>query len=495
LEGEERRIRVVLVDDSPRTLTNLGKLLGFEPDVEVVGVGLTGREGIDQARRLSPDVVLLDATLPDMDGVEAAGMLATHLPAVRVVLLSMREDQEFARQAERAGARAFLVKPFSADDLVSTVRRVVANGSNGHGRRRGGAARDEPGTQRLPVVKARSAQVAELPTQPVRTQRAALAVAAAEAPASETDPAAEVAAAPSAAGPPAVEPSEAELAEEAEAAVPEPPPIKQKSGTGAVTVVFGGKGGVGKSSVAVNLAAALVRDSGADVALVDLDLQFGDLAVMLGLEPPGTLADVARAYPDINASLIGSYMPVAPGGVRVLAAPLSPELADLVRPEHVSATIDLLRAAFDHVIVDTASHLNDISLEALERADKVLLVTDLSIAAIKDTKLVFKLFDSLNMRRDRIQLVLNRSTAPATVTVAQLESNLRHPIAAAIPSDAKLALRSMQQAAPFVELVPDSQPSQRLRELARSLVPAASAQSASARRAARRKFWARPSAV
>lgn len=505
-------IRVVIVDDAPRTVDNLKRLLSFESDIEVAGAALTAHGGIDAAREFQPDLVLMDVNLPDLDGIQATEIMSAELPLIPVILISVQEDREYLRRAMQAGARQYLVKPFSADELTTAIRRV--HQMEERKRPRGGdRPRREPDsdadsarmTTRLPtlgppgeVATPQPVPVpegAEAPTMPLAPgAKGAVDPTAVAAPAEapEVDapmiPDAEVAA-PSTEAPEAVAEEEIEIRP-----APPPPPIRPKSENGEVTVVFSGKGGVGKSVIASNLAAALVRRlDDADVALVDLDLQFGDLAVMFGLEPPGTMADIAKAYPDIHAPLIGSYMPAAPGGVRVLASPLSPELADLVRPEHVRSTLEILRGAFDHVIVDLSSHLNDISLEALDCADRIILISDLNIPAIKDAKLAFAMFESLKVPRDRVQLVLNRADAPTNVTVAQLEAHLHQQVTIAIPSQGKMVLQSIHKAVPMVELFPDSVMSQKMRELVGRLVPLARSRKEEAQKGGRRKFWGRRS--
>jgi pilus assembly protein CpaE len=239
---------------------------------------------------------------------------------------------------------------------------------------------------------------------------------------------------------------------------------------GRVVVIFSGKGGVGKSVLAINLAATLGAELGEDVALVDFDLQFGDIAVLLGLDPPGTMADVAQQG-RFDAPFLGDLMPEAPGRLRVLCAPLSPELADLVRPEHVGGVLDNLKGAFDHVVVDLSQHLDDVSLTALERADRIVLVTDMNIPAIKDAKLAFRLFNTLGIPGERITMILNRADAPADITVEQIESNLQWKVAVRIPSEGKLVLQSIQKAVPAVLMEPDSEFALSVRELAGTLIP------------------------
>ena len=398
-------IRVVLVDDGPRTVDNLAKLLSFEEDIQVVGSALSAAGGIETVRRIQPDVLVMDVNLPDMDGIRATEQMSAELPLVPVILISVQEDREYLRRAMRAGARQYLVKPFGADELVDAIRRVH--------------------------------QMEQLKRQ-VGT-------------------------------------------------APPPPPDDEGPADGNVIVFYSGKGGVGKSTIAINTAAALAKETGQEVALVDLDLQYGDVAVMLGLEPQGTISDVAQAYPNIDGPFLGALMPEA-NQVRVLAAPLSPEMGDLVTPEHVRACLSMLKQVFDWVVVDMSQHLNDVALEAVELADHVFLITDLNLPAIKDAKLAFRLFEHLGVPRERVLLVLNRADAPSDITVQHLEANLRFPVGVSVPSQGKIVVKSIQSTVPFVVSDPDSEIALSIRELVGTLVPLADANRAGGRKQRRRLF-------
>ncbi len=120
----DQRIRVLIIDDVPETRENLKKLLMFEHDMEVVGAAATAEEGIRLARDLQPDVVLLDINLPGMSGISAVEQIMEVAPLTQVVMMSVQSDADYLRRAMLAGARDFLAKPFSADELVATVRRV-----------------------------------------------------------------------------------------------------------------------------------------------------------------------------------------------------------------------------------------------------------------------------------------------------------------------------------------------------------------------------------
>ncbi len=431
---------MVVVDDTPRTVENLSKLLSFEPDIQVVGTALSAAAGIERVRQEQPDVLVMDVNLPDMDGIKATEQLTAELPLVPVILISVQEDREYLRRAMQAGARQYLIKPFSADELVEAVRRV-------HGAEL---------TKRQAVTGAWGAGAPAAATPPP--------VAAAAVPVLPTSEL------------PALVPP------------PAPPESSPEAEEGKIVVVFSGKGGVGKSVIAVNLAAALRGGGDRRVALVDLDLQFGDVAVLLGLEPTRTIADVVPVFPNVDGPFLGSLMPEAAGGLRVLAAPLSPELADLVTPAIVRTCLEILRQAFDFVVVDLSQNLNDVTLDAMERADQLLLVIDKEVPAIKDAKLAFRLFEHLGFAREKITLVLNRGDAPSEVSEEQIEATLRFPVGARIPSRGKVVLKSIQRATPVVISDPNSEIAVSIRELAGSLLPLPDA--GEVRKIGRRRFGA-----
>src|SRR6266571_6709851 len=118
------QIRVLIVDDIPETRDHLAKLLGFEGDIEVVGSAASGAEALDQAGRLQPDVVLMDINMPDMDGISATERLSSQVPTASVIMMSVQGEADYLRRSMLAGAREFLVKPFSSDELTASIRQV-----------------------------------------------------------------------------------------------------------------------------------------------------------------------------------------------------------------------------------------------------------------------------------------------------------------------------------------------------------------------------------
>src|SRR5580765_1092303 len=118
------QIRVLIVDDIPETRDHLTKLLGFESDIEVVGSAASGTESLSMAGELLPDVVLMDINMPDMDGIAATEKLSTQVPTASVVMMSVQGEADYLRRSMLAGAREFLVKPFSSDELTASIRQV-----------------------------------------------------------------------------------------------------------------------------------------------------------------------------------------------------------------------------------------------------------------------------------------------------------------------------------------------------------------------------------
>ncbi len=124
MTDQQRKIKLLVVDDIVETRNNLINLLYFERDIEVIDSATRGQEGIDKAKKLQPDIVLMDINMPDMNGITATEKILQQVPGVAVIIMSVQGEQDYLRQAMRAGAREFLVKPFSGDELVSSIRHV-----------------------------------------------------------------------------------------------------------------------------------------------------------------------------------------------------------------------------------------------------------------------------------------------------------------------------------------------------------------------------------
>ena len=207
------------------------------------------------------------------------------------------------------------------------------------------------------------------------------------------------------------------------------------------------------------------------MALVDLDVQFGDQSILLNLDGSQSIYDLASLESELTAETLAEVMVGGPAEMRVLLAPTSPEQGDLITGKLTRTILELLKGQFKLVIADLSSHLGEVELEVLERADKIVLIGALSLSAIKDSKLALKMFDSLGVSRERVVYLLNRCDDTANFSPASVESNLRVRIAHQIPFDRKHVATSIERGVPYVILAPDADISKRTRELAADLMP------------------------
>src|SRR5512141_33784 len=123
-EPSSPKIRVIVVDDITETRENVRKLLFFEDDIEIVGTASNGREGVDMAGKLQPDIVLMDINMPEMDGIAASEQIVAQHPNVQIIMMSVQGEADYLRRSMLAGAREFLTKPFSGEELATSIRRV-----------------------------------------------------------------------------------------------------------------------------------------------------------------------------------------------------------------------------------------------------------------------------------------------------------------------------------------------------------------------------------
>jgi pilus assembly protein CpaE len=224
---------------------------------------------------------------------------------------------------------------------------------------------------------------------------------------------------------------------------------------GEVVTVMSAKGGSGKTVTATNLAVLLARQPDTTVCLVDADLQFGDVCLVLQLEPKFTVVNAAAELHRLDSQLIESILTHHPSGLKVLAAPLEPAFADDVTTAGLLQIIDQLKQMFDYVIVDTASLLDELLLSLLERSDKVLMVVDMDLPSVKNAKLALETLRLLKYSTNKIQLVLNRSNAKARLDDKEIEGALKSHIAARVPSEGIVAA-SVNEGRPVVETKPKS---------------------------------------
>ena len=394
------QIRVLIVDDIPETRDHLTKLLGFESDVEVVGEAASGAQAIAEAARLTPDVVLMDINMPDMDGIAATERLSAEVPTAAVIMMSVQGEADYLRRSMLAGAREFLVKPFSSDELIASIRQVYT--------------REQEKFSRM------SAAVAAAPA----SNNGSLGGTGGEG---------------------------------------EP---------GTVVAVFSPKGGVGRTTVAVNLAVAAATELGKRVVLVDGSFQFGDVGVLLNLNPKNkSIADLVPELEQAGNEVesIDTFVINHSAGIRVLLAPPSPEMAELITPSGIRRVIEALRLTHELVVVDCTAFFNETTLAILDAADTILTMLSLEITSIKNMRLFLEVADQLGYEGGKVRLILNRADSALGIKVTDVEHSIGRKVDETIVSDGRSVVYALNRGVPFFLSNREAQVSQDILRLARTV--------------------------
>jgi len=378
-------IKILIVDDVTETRENIKRLLYFEKDMMVVGEAADGEEAIRLTEKLSPDILLMDINMPGMDGITATEKISLDYPKASIIIMSVQGEQEYLKKAMVAGAREYMVKPFSTDELVNTIRKVYDF------------------EQKRRIQLAEPAVIRELQRDPQ------------------------------------------------------------------IITVFSTKGGVGKTTVATNLAVSLARQTRKKVVIVDLDLQFGDVAVMLNVVPKRTITELIQDISQMEPDLMESYLVTHPTGVKVLPCPTRPEYAELITGAHVEKILGILKQNYDYIVVDTPPFFHETTLTALDLCHQILLLVSLDLPTIKNVKLGLEVLDSLHLK-GKVRLVLNRSSNDIGIKCEDMEESLGLKVAAHIPSDGRTVIASVNKGNPFVITHPNTSISESINALARMVM-------------------------
>jgi pilus assembly protein CpaE len=237
---------------------------------------------------------------------------------------------------------------------------------------------------------------------------------------------------------------------------------------GTVITIFGAKGGIGKTTIATNLSAALVTTTQANVALVDMDTRFGDVAIMMDIAVEHSIADLARRLDHLDRESIKDSLARHHTGVSILPAPLHPtEWRDLT-PQHIERIVDLLAQGYDWVVIDTPGTFNEIIAATLEIGDIILLVTSMDIASIKDTALALEMLRAADISEDKVKLVINHSTSANSLREEDVERVLEYSVTWRIPHDYNVASAN-QLGIPIVTAKPYARVSRAIMDLAYDL--------------------------
>jgi pilus assembly protein CpaE len=225
---------------------------------------------------------------------------------------------------------------------------------------------------------------------------------------------------------------------------------------GRVLALYGAKGGVGTTTIAINAAIALHRELGRKVCLIDGNLQFGDHRVFLdlGLDRK-SIVDIVTA-PTIDQDLIRQVLVKHDSGIDLLLAPPSPETAELVTPDHLPSIIDQLRGLYDYILIDIDKRLDDVNLGVLEASETMFVVMTADLSCLKNVRLVLETIGHLGYEAAKIQLVLNRSNAFTGINVKNAEGALKRTIDHQIVNEYRGAISALNTGAPFMLTKADS---------------------------------------
>ncbi len=378
------KIRVVIVDDIAETREQLRKLLSFDPSIDVVALAANGEEAVRIATEQKPHVMLMDINMPGMDGITATGKIMEQHPAIQVIMLSVQGETDYMRRAMMAGARDFLTKPPSADELLDAIQRAYKAAPK--------------------IVAATAAQTTTVSGKATGSG----------------------------------------------------------SRTGRIISIFSPKGGVGCTSIAVNLALALHSHIAPDgkVALMDANLQFGDTAIFLKIQPTRTLIDLATRTEDLDLELLNTILAAHPSGLRLLSAPASPEEAEIFNEggveesganRRIKRILEFTQQQFDYLIVDLPHAVDGVTLAALDVSDLMLVVTRPVIPEIRGARIFIELLQKINYAVvDRIGLVINGVDNKRMGIQPEAIERAMMPALVRIPLDERVALRAANYGVPFV---------------------------------------------
>jgi pilus assembly protein CpaE len=210
-------------------------------------------------------------------------------------------------------------------------------------------------------------------------------------------------------------------------------PVVEEQGRneqGRIITVTSAKGGSGKTVLATNLALVLNRFPDTKVCLVDADLQFGDVCLVLQLEPRFTMVNAAHELHHLDSELLDSLLTEHPTGLKVLAAPLEPAFADDITTAGLMQMLDVLKENFDFIVVDTAAMLDELILSLIEKSDDILMLVDMDLPSVKNAKLALETLRLLKFSTANVQLVMNRSNSKAKLDNKEIEGALKMKISA-----------------------------------------------------------------
>ncbi len=243
---------------------------------------------------------------------------------------------------------------------------------------------------------------------------------------------------------------------------------------GRVITVFSPKGGTGKTATASNLAAVLAKE-GRKTLLLDLDLQFGDAAIVMGVEPEKTIYDLVLAPGELDIEKLAGYTTKHPCGLDILPAPLRPEDAELVTESKITRLLEVARECYDVIVVDTSPFFHGPMLATLDRTDELLVLCGLDVPTLKNVRLAMQTLELLSFPTRRIRFVLNRANTKVGLNKREVENALKVTVHSEVPSD-RIVPVCVNRGTPAVLAEPSSEFAKAIVELAKAVMTPADKQ-------------------
>jgi pilus assembly protein CpaE len=223
-------------------------------------------------------------------------------------------------------------------------------------------------------------------------------------------------------------------------------------GPGEVFAVFSPKGGSGSTTVATNLAIHLQQITGKKTLLVDLDLELGEIAVLLGMQPRFNFVDMIRNFHRMDTELLASYIEKHDSGVHLLSAPFHPEKAEVVAGEGIQRILKFLKQHYDYVVVDTSKSFSPATLATFEEADRIFLLTNVDLPSLRNIKRCQPLLDRIvGANVERVRLVVNRYHSNEVISLEEVERTLGMRVYATLSNDYESVIRSINSGNPVID--------------------------------------------
>ncbi len=378
--------RILLISDRPELQNQVVAAMQAEPEFTLVDM-------INDFPRINRDVaqaqaelVVVDYSLNNQPTIDIFDDILVASPDSAIIAILQTSDPALSQQAILAGARAFVIQPFSQINLLSTLRRV--------------RSLEQRRTQVRAVGVARQSDIA----QPVR-----------------------------------------------------------------IVTVFSPRGGVGTSTVATNLAIGLQEETGMRTLLMDGNLFFGHLDLMLNIRNRNNLADLLPHASHLDETLIKDVVVDHISGIEVLLTPNNLSVAQGVRPEDLFNMVSALSMVYKYFVIDAGHTLNENTVTLLDVADRVLLVTNPDLASLKDTSRFIQVTWGLSYSNEKILVVLNRAGIPGGIRSSDITGTLHQEVFMQIPDEGPRGIRSINSGIPLMSRYPRSGASKAIRQIAKEL--------------------------